>query len=426
MIIPSIDLQDGQAVQLRQGRELVLEGGDPFARLERFAVAGEVAVVDLDAALGRGSNTAVVRELARRAPCRVGGGIRDLESAFAWLDSGATKIMIGTRATPEFCAALPRRRVIAAVDARRGEVVVDGWRSRTGVNVLERIGELAPHVGGFLLTQVEKEGELDGFDFELVRAAVKAASGARVIAAGGVRSAQEIAELDRLGADAQVGMALYSGLLPLGEAVAAVLEKGVDGRLWPTVVCDQNGSSLGLVWSTRESLALAVERRQGIYWSRSRDRLWVKGETSGATQTLLRVDLDCDRDALRFTVRQEGSGFCHTGARSCWGNQFDLGTLERLVGSRVEQAVDGSGTSRLLGDPGLLAAKLREEAAELAEAEGSERSEAEAADLLYFLLVALVGREGSLEGVRRELELRNLRVNRRPMRAKPGQIGDRA
>src|SRR5258705_5900750 len=129
MIVPSIDLMQGRAVQLRRGRDLVLDGGDPLARLEEFAVAGEVAVVDLDAALGKGSNAELIREMVGRSPCRVGGGIRDLDTARAWLDAGAAQIMIGTAASPDFCAALPRERVIAAGDAKHGQVAGEGWRT---------------------------------------------------------------------------------------------------------------------------------------------------------------------------------------------------------------------------------------------------------------------------------------------------------
>lgn len=405
-------------MQLRQGRELVLEGGDPLARLEEFSLAGEVAVVDLDAALGVGSNASLIREMVRRAPCRVGGGIRNLDSALAWLDAGAAKIMLGTAVSPELCSALPRERVIAAVDAERGEVVVEGWRTRTGLEVISRIRELAPHVGGFLLTQVEREGELAGFDLTKVEAAVEAAGGARVVAAGGIRSSEEVATLDRSGADAQVGMALYAGLLPLGEAVAAPLVGGIEGRLWPTVVCEVGGSPLGLVWSTRQSVAAAVAERRGIYWSRSRDCLWAKGETSGARQRLLRVDLDCDRDALRFTVRQEGSGFCHSGSRTCWGDHFNLKELESLILRRGIERDPESATVGLLRDADLLAAKLLEEAGELAAAGSRAESVAESADLLYFLLVALARHGGTLEEVERELARRRLRVRRRPVRAK--------
>jgi len=421
MIVPSIDVINGRAVQLRRGSEFVLDGGDPRARLEEFAVAGEVAVVDLDAALGRGSNAELIREMVRRAPCRVGGGIRDRDAARAWLDAGAAKIVIGTAASPELCGTLPRERVIAAVDADRGQVVVDGWRRETGVPVLERIRALAPSVGGFLFTQVEREGAMDGFDFQAVVAAVHAAGDARVTAAGGITTTIEIAELDRIGADAQVGMALYTGRLTLGAAVAAPLAQPVEngGRgVWPTVVCDEWGRALGLVWSTRESLARAVEERRGVYWSRSRQALWVKGETSGNTQQLLRVDLDCDRDALRFSVRQHGAGFCHLERLACWPTEFALDDLERTVAERAAHPDPDSRTNKLLRDPALLAAKLREEAAELAKAEARAEVVHETADLWYMALVALVRGGGSLAEVRAELARRHAGLTRRPMVAK--------
>jgi phosphoribosyl-ATP pyrophosphohydrolase/phosphoribosyl-AMP cyclohydrolase len=415
MIVPSIDIMGGRAVQLRRGKEVVLDGGDPIERLEEFSVAGEVAVVDLDAALGQGSNAALIRDLVRRAPCRVGGGIRDLDSARRWLDAGAVQIMIGTAATPEFCGALPRERVIAAVDATRGAVVVDGWRKKTGIPVLERVGALAPVVGGFLFTQVEKEGEMGGYDSAAVAAVVRAAGGARVTAAGGITTANEVAELDRIGADAQVGMALYTGRLSLGDAVAAPLAEPLPGDVWPTVVCDEAGRTLGLVWSTRESVARAVTERRGIYWSRSRRSLWVKGETSGNTQQLLRLDLDCDRDALRFTVRQVGAGFCHLSRRSCWQSEFDMADLERTLIDRIARPAAGSGTAQLLADPRLLAAKLREEADELARAASSGDVVRETADVFDMALVALARGGGTLADVRAELARRHGAVSRRPM-----------
>jgi phosphoribosyl-ATP pyrophosphohydrolase len=417
MIIPSIDIMGGRAVQLRRGKEFVLDGGDPIERLEQFSIAGEVAVVDLDAALGRGSNVELIRDMTRRTPCRVGGGIRDLESARRWLDAGAARVMIGTAATPELCGSLPRERVIAAVDAERGEVVVDGWRTKTGTTVLDRVRQLAPAVGGFLFTQVEKEGGMGGFDRAAIDAVVQAASasGARVTAAGGITTAAEISELDRLGADAQVGMALYTGMLALGDAVAAPLDKPLPGEVWPTVVCDEAGHTLGLVWSTRESLARAVAERRGIYWSRSRQSLWVKGATSGNSQELVRVDLDCDRDALRFTVRQAGAGFCHLDRRSCWPAEFDLADLERVLCDRKAQPVPGSGTTLLLADRALLAAKLREEADELTRAESADEAVRETADVLYMTLVALARSGGTLADVRAELARRHGAVTRRPM-----------
>jgi len=280
---------------------------------------------------------------------------------------------------------------------------------------LERVHELAPLVGGFLFTQVEGEGEMGGFDRAAVEAVVGAAAGARVTAAGGITTATEVAELDGIGVDAQVGMALYTGRLSLGDAIAAPLTKSLPGDVWPTVVCDEAGRTLGLVWSTRASLARAVAERRGIYWSRSRQSIWEKGATSGNTQQLLRVELDCDRDALRFTVRQLGAGFCHLNRRSCWPSDFDLADLEMTLADRVARPMAGSGTAKLLADPGLLAAKLREEADELAQAETPADVVREAADVIYMALVALQRGGGALADVRAELARRHRAVNRRPM-----------
>ncbi len=419
MIVPSIDIVNGRAVQLREGREFVLDGGDPLERLQQFAVCGDVAVVDLDAALGRGDNSALIRSMLRRAPCRVGGGIRSVEAARAWLDAGATAVVVGTAATPEFCAALPKSRVIAAVDARRGEVVVDGWRRSTGENVLSVIDSLAPYVGGFLLTQVEYEGHMGGFDLDLLSRARAKAGACALTSAGGISNAAQIAALDRLGIDAQVGMALYTGALTLSDGFAAPLVSDRPDQLWPTVVCDEAGCALGLTYSNASSLSRALAERRGVYWSRSRGALWVKGESSGNTQQLLRADLDCDRDALRFTVRQGGAGeFCHLGRRGCWPGPFTLRELQAQLAVRGSSRDRSSRTVQLFDNPALLAAKLREEASELGQASERDSVVHEAADLLYFTLVALARQGLTLNEVTLELQRRSLMISRRPLTPK--------
>lgn len=419
MIVPSIDLQGGSAVQLVGGETKVLDEGDPRPIAERFAMAGEIAVVDLDAAFGTGSNAACIRDLLALAPCRVGGGIRDVDAALAWLDAGAAKVVLGTAAVPEVLKRLPASRVIAALDARDGEVVVDGWRRRTGKGITERMRELDGLVGGFLVTFVEREGKLGGTDLARVEEIVKAAGSAKVTIAGGVATTDEIAVLDRLGADAQVGMALYTGSLDLGDSIGApLIARCPDSGLWPTVVTDESERALGLAWSSRESLREAVRSRRGVYHSRSRGA-WVKGATSGAIQDLLRVSLDCDRDCLRFTVRQHGVGFCHHATRTCWGPAGGLAALQVTVAARRESAPTGSYTRRLFDDPGLLSAKLREEAAELATAITPEEVTSEAADFLYFMDVALARAGVTLADVERELDRRALRLTRRGGDAKP-------
>jgi len=418
MIVNSIDIQGGSVVQLISGEELALDAGTPADAADWLGVAGELAIIDLDAARGEGSNRAHIEPLLRGRRVRVGGGIRSVQAALDWLDAGADQVILGTAARPELLRQLPRQRVIAAVDARDGEVVVDGWRTRTGDDLLDTVRRLSPYVGGFLVTFVEREGGLGGTDLDRVPELLQAAGDARLTVAGGITTAAEIAALDALGVDAQVGMALYTGRLGLGEALTSCLRSDRPDGLFPTVVCDEGGVALGLCYSSADSLQEAIATRRGVYTSRRRGR-WEKGATSGATQRLIRVDVDCDRDALRFVVEQAGAGFCHLERRGCWGPDRGLGGLARRIDFRLDTEVDGSYTRRLLKDPTLLRAKLVEEALELAEADTPDAVTWETADLLYFALTAMVRGGSSLAEVEAELDRRTRRVRRRPGDAKP-------
>lgn len=419
MIIPSIDLLGGKTVQLVGGEEQALDAGDPRPLLERFRRVGDVAVIDLDAARGEGSNADLITELCGTGGCRVGGGIRDLETALRWLDAGAERIVIGTAATPELLSQLPPERVQVALDARHGEVVVEGWRKGTGASVFDRMRELEGLCGSYLVTFVEREGRMQGVDLDLVERTVEAAGAAHVTVAGGVTTADEVAAIDALGADCQVGMALYTGALDLTSAFVAPLRSDRPDGLWPTVVTDEHGVALGLAYSDEASVRAAIDGGVGAYHSRKRG-LWIKGQGSGDRQTLLRAAPDCDRDTLRFTVRQEGRGFCHVGTRTCFGDDGGIPDLARLLNARALDAPQGSYTKRLLTEPGLLGAKLCEEARELSEAEDPRDVAWEAADVLYFTLVALARAGVPLEAVEAELDRRSRKVTRRPGNAKPG------
>jgi len=426
MIIPSIDIMDGRAVQLIGGEKKAVDAGDPFPIAERFSVAGEIAVIDLDAAMGKGGNKDLIKKLVRKYRCRVGGGIRTHEAAVEWLDAGAARIIIGTAASPEFLAGLPRERVMAALDARHGKVVVEGWKKGTGRGIMEGIDSLRSHVGGFLVTFVETEGRMQGFDRAMAGSVIKRAGDARVVIAGGVTTAEDVAFLHAAGADAQVGMSLYTGKMELADAIISPIAD--KGPLWPTVVADEHGQALGLAWSDLESVREAVRTLGGVYHSRKRG-LWRKGGTSGASQTLLRIDLDCDSDALRFTVRQKGAGFCHNGTWTCWGEDSALPAIEKRLKSRLSDAPAGSYTKRLFGDPALLRAKITEEAGELAAAsESGSREEiiGEAGDVIFFTLAAMIKAGVSLEEVERELYMRTLKLTRRPGNAKPPRSTEKA
>lgn len=418
MLIPSIDIQNGRVVQLRRGRELLLEAGDPVEIARWLAPLGEIAVIDLDAAMGTGNNRDVILPLLEIARCRVGGGIRDLETAHDWLDAGAVRIIIGSAAEPELLSRLPRERTIAAVDAWDDEVVVEGWRTGTGERVADRIERLRPHVGGFLATFVRNEGTGKGLDLERARSLRAIVGRCELAVAGGTRSAEEVADLDRIGIDVQVGRVLYDGTSSPAEMLEAMMITDRPDGLWPTVVCDESGQALGLAHSSRRSLERTLSTGRVFYESRRRG-LWEKGATSGATQVLKRLDLDCDRDALRFIVSQAEPGFCHRERWTCWDEGRGMHAIQR----RLQALTDGrnadpdSYTRRLLDDSDLLRSKLIEEAGELGEA-GSDTVH-EAADLAYFLMVALLQRGVSWQEVVGELEARTRRVRRRGGDAKP-------
>jgi phosphoribosyl-ATP pyrophosphohydrolase / phosphoribosyl-AMP cyclohydrolase / histidinol dehydrogenase len=211
---------------------------------------------------------------------------------------------------------------------------------------------------------------------------------------------------------------LHSGSLQLGEIVDSFLVSDRKDGLYTTVVVDEQGIALGLVYSDKDSLIAALKRRKGIYHSRKRG-LWEKGLTSGATQDLIGVDLDCDRDAVRFIVRQHGAGFCHFNRRTCWDEDRGIGALFRTLESRRANPVAKSYTNRLFNDPDLLASKLLEEANELLEAKTHDEIAWEAADLVYFASVLCARSQVSWNDVENMLDRRSRRIRRRKGDAKP-------
>jgi phosphoribosylformimino-5-aminoimidazole carboxamide ribotide isomerase len=224
MLIPSIDLQNGRVVQLEQGERLRVESDDIDGWLARFARFPLIQVIDLDAAKGRGSNLEIVKRLCAERACQIGGGIRTASDAFALINAGAAAVIVGSALfTPDrvradvarsIAGAIGRNRVIAAVDARGPRVAIDGWQTMTRVDVTDAMAALEDHVGGFLATLIDGEGMLGGIDMTII-ASLRQATRRRLVAAGGIRSHEEVAALDALGVDAVVGMAIYTGVMSL-------------------------------------------------------------------------------------------------------------------------------------------------------------------------------------------------------------------
>ena len=222
MILPCLDLMGGKVVQLRQGREKALEADPPLVMLRKFAAFPEIQVIDLDAAMGRGSNEKILRELAERAIIRAGGGVRTVDHAIDLLDGGIYKVIIGTSAftadgiNRAFLEALPPERVILALDSKGGKIVTRGWQEATRFTAAEMIEQLEPYCSGFLCTYVDKEGMLEGTDLEWFRT-LRAATKHEITAAGGITTLEEIRALAAMNVHAALGMAVYTGRLSLVE-----------------------------------------------------------------------------------------------------------------------------------------------------------------------------------------------------------------
>ena len=224
MIVPCIDLMGGVVVQLVQGCEKALEGETPEAMLEKFAAFPAIQVIDLDAAIGKGSNEKTVERLATRPGTRVGGGVRTSEKARRLVELGAEKVIVGTAAfsangpdyafLSELSATIPKERILLALDSKRGRIVVKGWRESLGVSAEEVIRELEPYCGGFLCTYVDKEGMMRGTDLDWFKR-LRAATSLEITAAGGITTYEEIESLQRMSVHAAVGMAVYTERLDL-------------------------------------------------------------------------------------------------------------------------------------------------------------------------------------------------------------------
>lgn len=222
MLIPSIDLMGGKIVQLVQGEKKALEFDDFDYWIERFSKYPLVQLIDLDAAMGSGSNHPLIAAICKRLPCQTGGGIRSLERARDLLELGARRVIFGSAllkngaintALAEECAlALGAERLTFALDSRGGKVAVKGWKEVTEVAPIAMIQALEPYCGAFLYTHIDNEGTMTGFPIAVAER-LRQATTKQLIVAGGIRSMEEVEALDAIGADAVVGMAIYTGAI---------------------------------------------------------------------------------------------------------------------------------------------------------------------------------------------------------------------
>ena len=234
MLIPSIDLMGGKILQLVQGERKQLEFSNSAEWIERFRRFPLVQLIDLDAAMGKGNNSAVVAQIVQELPCQVGGGIRCIERAAELLKQGARRVIFGSAlirdAQPniEFARAATEKlgldSLTFAIDTKAGHVAIRGWREQTTLTAVEVVQALQPFCGAFLYTHIDTEGMLQGISMQAVHS-VKVATSRKLMVAGGVSTLDEVDQLDALGIDAIVGMAIYTGQIDLEAAREATRKK---------------------------------------------------------------------------------------------------------------------------------------------------------------------------------------------------------
>ena len=389
---------DGKAVQLKQGQEKVLEREDVFELAKYFGRFGEVAVIDLDAAMGKGNNNELIKELCKIADCRVGGGIRTIERAKEVISFGGHDWRRLTE--------LPKEKILVAIDAKKGKVVTQGWQQETEFTPQDLVKQLDDLCAGYLYTIVDKEGMMGGTDIDAILN-IRAITDKELVAAGGINSIDEIYRLDQAGASCQLGMGIYTGEINLEEAYCELLDFKKGDGLIPTVVQDKTTKQvLMMAYSNEESVKASLKTGKATYFSRSRQSQWVKGETSGNTQELIQTKYDCDRDTLLYIVNQSGVA-CHTGKYSCFEEKkFDFENLYEVLIDRLVKLPEKSFTTKLFKDELFLKRKINEEAFEVITAKNKDELIWEVSDLAYFVMTLMVKYGVTIDDVKNHLSSR--------------------
>ncbi|TRM67731.1 histidinol dehydrogenase-domain-containing protein [Schizophyllum amplum] len=329
----------------------------------------------------------------------------DVDELIAWLDAGADKVIIPLSWASNVIGIIPSERLLVLLDVNNFSAVSDRITSGVSGVVVK-----APTYEIDLISSISKFFGKTSVHVLPTNTAPPSP--------GNIRELKGVSATLVLPCSLLTLEASSASQINIADAFLAPLTSDRPDGLFPTVVCDETGHSLGLVYSSTESVKESILSGKGVYQSRKHG-LWRKGETSGATQDVVGIRVDCDSDSLEFCVVQHGAGFCHLDRGSCFGELKGLPALEGVLAARLASAPEGSYTKRLFNDASLLQSKIMEEADELCRAETQDDVAFEAADLVYFALTKCVAAGVSVADIERSLDRKALRVTRRPGNAKP-------
>ena len=267
--------------------------------------------------MGNGENKELIKQLCRKINCNVGGGVRSIEIAEEYIESGAKHVIIGTKATPEFLTKLPKEKVIVSLDTKDGKLAIHGWKTLEEANIYNKMSELENYCTKYLITNVNVEGLNSGTDLKFFETLVGKTKN-DIMVAGGITTIDEIKHLHKLGFNQVLGMAITSGKLNIMDCYIEIMDFKKQNNLIPTIVQDIDTKEvLMLAYSDKESLKKTYETEKATYYSRSRKKLWTKGEKSGNIQEIKKIYLDCDSDTLLFLVKQKGNA-CNINKKTCF------------------------------------------------------------------------------------------------------------
>ena len=337
ILFPAIDIKDGNCVRLVKGDYATAHkvANDPLETARAFEAAGAewIHMVDLDGAKDAALvNKDIFIKVAKETNLKVevGGGIRSMEAVDYYLSNGISRVILGSAAVknPAFAreaVAKYGERIAICIDARGGMVAAEGWLDTSDVYFtdlaveMEKIG-----VKTIIFTDISRDGTLTGPNLaQLIE--LSGAVSCDIVASGGVSGIGDIIALRDAGLyGAIAGKAIYTGDLDLAEAISEggkprdLSRYFAKSELIPAIIQEAStGEVLMLAYMNEESLRLTLETGRTWFWSRSRNALWNKGETSGHYQKIISVSGDCDDDTLLIRVEQTGAA-CHTGHHSCF------------------------------------------------------------------------------------------------------------
>jgi len=331
----------------------------------------------------------------------------DPDHIISLLDSGIQKVVVPVSLAKQLVPTVPKHRILLLLDVANVSAVTETLKDSVS-GVLLKAPTLDPELVSSVSKFFSKSATfvLPTSQYQLSRSSIRELSS--------VGAALVIAT-DQLSMSASADQRIH-----IADAFLASITSDRPDGLFPTVVSSytQGDAALGLVYSSLESIKETIVTGKGVYQSRKHG-LWRKGETSGAIQEVVKIRLDCDCDALQFSVIQHGEGFCHLGRSSCFGEPAGLAALEKTLQARLESAPEGSYTARLFNDSALLRSKIMEEAEELCRAATPEDIAFEAADLIYFALTRCVAAGVSVADIERSLDAKARKITRRKGDAKP-------